>query len=131
MPEPVLYVTKDNIPEATRKALEKREKKLNLYLLGPESVITKKVEEQLGKIGKVTRISGEDLVSNAITFAQFEDKSTNFRWGFDEPGHGLSFASTATPELAIAAVPFSHFGKSTHHLFGFKMISQMKIYINS
>lgn len=74
-------------------------------------MISKNVEEQLGEIGKVTRISGEDPVSNAISFAQFKDKSTDFGWGFDEPGHGLSFASTTTPELAIAASPFSHLGK--------------------
>lgn len=111
MPEPVLFVNKDDIPEATLAALEVRKKKPNMYILGPESVISKKVEEQLSEIGTVTRIAGEDPVSNAISFAQFKDQDTGFGWGMNEPGHGLSFVSTETPELAIAAAPFSHLGK--------------------
>jgi hypothetical protein len=84
MPEPILYVTKDDVPEATVEALIQR---------------------------NVTRIAGEDLVENAIAFSKYKDKETNFGWGLDDPGHGLSFVSTETPELALAGAPFAHLGK--------------------
>lgn len=113
MEEPVLYAEKDMIPDATMEALTKRDKKeMHIYLLGPEKVISSEVEKQLGKFGKVTRIAAEDPVSNAIAFATFKDKETGFGWGLaDQPGHGISFISNDSPELALAAAPFSHLGK--------------------
>lgn len=111
MPEPLLYVTADEVPEATVRALEKREGAANIYLLGPEKVVSKKVEEQLSEYGKVTRISGEDPAANSIAFAQFKDKETGFGWGITGPGHGLTLLSTATPDIALAGAPFAHLGK--------------------
>ncbi|WP_042349745.1 cell wall-binding repeat-containing protein [Bacillus massiliigorillae] len=110
MPEPILYVTKDEVPEATLQSLNKRENP-NLYILGNEEVISKDIEKKLSAIGKVTRITGDDAVQTAVGFAKFKDDKTGFGWGLIEPGHGVSFISTATPELAIAAAPFSHLGK--------------------
>lgn len=110
MPEPVLFVSKDEIPDATIKSLKER-KNANIYLLGPEAVISNQVENDLGEYGKVTRIEGKDAISTSIEFAKFKDKSTKFGWGLTEPGHGVSFISTESPELAIAAAPFSHLGK--------------------
>ena len=111
MPEPLLYVAKDKVPEATIEALKARKGKANIYLLGPEKIISKEVEKQLSKHGKVTRISGENPTENSIAFAKFKDKKTQFGWGFTKPGHGVSFVSTETPDLAIAGAPFSHMGK--------------------
>ncbi|OAH52905.1 ArsR family transcriptional regulator [Domibacillus aminovorans] len=110
MPEPVLYVTKDGIPEETKKALQKR-KEATLYILGPESIVSKETERELGDYGAVTRIAGEDPVSNSIEFAKFKDEETSFGWGLTEPGHGVSFVSSATPDLALTGAPFSHLGK--------------------
>ena len=31
--------------------------------------------------------------------------------GFTKPGHGVSFVSSKTPDLAVAGAPFSHMGK--------------------
>ncbi|MFJ8530769.1 cell wall-binding repeat-containing protein [Bacillus sp. NPDC094106] len=111
MPEPLLYVGKDKVPEATIEALKARKGKANIYVLGPEKVISKEVEKQLEKYGKVMRISGETPTENAIAFAKFKDEKTKFGWGFTKPGHGVSFVSTETPDLAIAGAPFSHMGK--------------------
>lgn len=111
MPEPLLYVSSKGIPQATREALGKRDKQANIYVLGPTSVIPEAVADELKAYGKVTRISGEDPVSNAIAFAQFKDPDTKFGWGLTSPGHGLDFVSTETPELAIAGAPFAHMGK--------------------
>ena len=111
MPEPLLYVGKDKVSEATIEALKARKGKANIYVLGPEKIISKEVEKQLEKYGKVTRISGETPTENSIAFAKFKDEKTKFGWGFIKPGHGVSFVSTETPDLAIAGAPFSHMGK--------------------
>ncbi|EJR52988.1 hypothetical protein IIO_06005 [Bacillus cereus VD115] len=111
MPEPLLYVEKGKVPEATIEALKMRKDKANIYVLGPEKIVSKEVERELSKYGKVTRISGETPVENSITFAKFKDEKTKFGWGFTKPGHGLSFVSSETPDLAIAGAPFSHMGK--------------------
>jgi len=116
MPEPVLFVGKDEVPEATSQALAKR-MDAHVYIVGPESVISVEVEKELKNYGKVTRISGETPTENSIAFAQFKDKKTGFGWGLTEPGHGISFISTNTPELALGAAPFSHLGKHAPVLF--------------
>lgn len=107
MPEPLLYVGKDKVSEATIEALKARKGKANIYVLGPEKIISKEVEKQLEKYGKVTRISGETPTENSIAFAKFKGEKTKFGWGFIKPGHGVSFVSTETPDLAIAGAPFS------------------------
>ena len=111
MPEPLLYTEKNKVPEATIVALKMRKDKANIYLLGPEKIVSKEVEKELSKYGKVTRISGETPVENSIAFAKFKDEKTKFGWGFTKPGHGLSFVSSKTPDLAVAGAPFSHMGK--------------------
>ena len=75
----------------------------------PTSVIGPKVETALKKLGKVTRIGGDDPVTNAIAFARFSDGG--FGWGVVEPGHGLVFTSQAAdPQTAAAASPLSGTG---------------------
>jgi putative cell wall-binding protein len=108
--EPVLFISKDDVPEETIKSLQKRENP-NIYVLGPERIISNQVIKELNNYGKVTRIGGLNPITNAIKFAQFKDEDSGFGWGLKEPGHGLSFVSTKTPELAIPAAPFSHLGK--------------------
>lgn len=111
MPEPLLYVNKDEIPLETVEALQTRGGNANIYILGPESVITTKVENELQQFGQTVRISGEDPFANAIAFAQFKDETTGFGWGITTPGHNFSFVNSDTPALAIAGAPFSHLGK--------------------
>ncbi len=41
MPEPVLYVSEDKIPESTKDAIKKRENP-NMYILGPPWLFLKK-----------------------------------------------------------------------------------------
>ncbi|MEF3309445.1 hypothetical protein PV433_11080 [Paenibacillus sp. GYB004] len=81
MPEPLLYVKKDEVPQETVDALKTRGGKANIYLLGPESVISVKVQEQLGQFGKVVRIAGNDPYANAAAFAKYKDSATGFGWG--------------------------------------------------
>ncbi|MCT8137182.1 cell wall-binding repeat-containing protein [Anaerobacillus sp. CMMVII] len=111
MDEPILYVTEDEIPEATSMALQKRNGKAAIYVVGPESVISNTVVEQLGAYGKVIRIAGETPEQVSIEFAKYRDHETNFGWNVVSPGHGLVMLSTEFPELAITAAPFAHLGK--------------------
>jgi hypothetical protein len=106
--DPVLFATKDTLPPETRTAL-KAHQQPKIYVLGPTSVIGAKVENQLRKLGKVTRIEGPDPVQNAIAFARFSDGG--FGWGVVDPGHGLVFTSQAAdPQTAAAAAPLSGSG---------------------
>lgn len=111
MPEPLLYVKKDEVPAETIDALKTRGGKANIYILGPESVVSANVEKQLGEYGKVVRIAGNDPYENAVAFAKYKDPATGFGWGITTPGHNFSFVSKDTPALALAAAPFSHLGK--------------------
>ncbi|RAL22716.1 cell wall-binding repeat-containing protein [Thermoflavimicrobium daqui] len=111
MPEPLLYVNKDAIPQATMDALKQRNNKANIYLLGPEKSVSNKVEQQLQAYGKVTRISGETPEENAIAFAKFKDSTTGFGWGITKPGHGFTFNRVNRVDAAIASAPFAHLGK--------------------
>ena len=104
---PVLWVTRDAIPAATRAAITAH-KRPKIYVLGPESAVSKKVLEQLSKLGEARRISGADPVANAIAFARFSDGS--FGWNVVDPGHGLVVANTQRPLDAAAAAPLSASG---------------------
>jgi hypothetical protein len=111
MPEPLLYVSKDAVPEATRQALQQRKGQAKIYLLGPEQVISPKVEKELQSYGEVVRIAGDVPEENAIAFAKFKDEKTGFGWGVTEPGHGLTFVKSGSLDTAIASASFAHLGK--------------------
>jgi hypothetical protein len=104
---PVLWVTRDAIPAATRAAISAH-KRPRIYVLGPESAVSKKVLDQLSKLGEARRVSGADPVANAIAFARFSDGS--FGWNVVDPGHGVVFANTQRPLDAAAAAPLSATG---------------------
>ncbi|MFD0682055.1 MULTISPECIES: cell wall-binding repeat-containing protein [unclassified Paenibacillus] len=111
MPEPLLYVKKDELPQETIDALKTRGGKANIYILGPESVVSANVQNQLGQYGKVVRISGNDPYENAVAFAKYKDPMTDFGWGITTPGHNFSFVNNDSSLLALAAAPLSHLGK--------------------
>ena len=96
----VLLTRKGSVPGPTSKALREHEKP-KIFLLGPERVISKTVEKQLGKLGKVTRIEGPTPVENAIAFARFEEG--DFGWGVVVPGFNFTVAGTSRPLDAAAS----------------------------
>lgn len=96
----VLLTKKDELPEATRKALTEHEKP-NIFVLGPESVISPKVAVALEKLGKVNRIEGPDAVENAIEFARYG--KGKFGWNIRAPGYNFTLAGTERPLNAAAA----------------------------
>jgi len=105
--DPVLWVTRNAIPAPTRAAITAH-KRPRIYVLGPESAVSKKVLDQLADLGDARRISGADPVANAIAFARFSDGS--FGWNVVDPGHGVVFANTQRPLDAAAAAPLSASG---------------------
>ncbi len=91
--DPVLFVERDSVPRATIEAL-KRHESSPVFVLGPESVASRKVLNEVDKIvPSVQRVSGEDPVTNAIAFARFDAGS--FGWNITDPGHGLVVANAS------------------------------------
>jgi hypothetical protein len=105
--DPVLWVSRDAIPPATRAAITAH-KRPKIYVIGPESAVSEKVLKQLDELGDARRVSGPDPVQNAIAFARFSDGS--FGWNVVDPGHGLVIANTQRPLDAAAAAPLSAAG---------------------
>ncbi|OIJ18924.1 ArsR family transcriptional regulator [Anaerobacillus alkalidiazotrophicus] len=111
MNESLLFVSETEIPTETIAALEKRDGNASIYVVGPETIISNDVVNQLSEYGEVTRIDGETPAQVSIEFAKFKDQTTNFGWGITSPGHGIVMVPTQVPELAITAAPFAHLGK--------------------
>jgi hypothetical protein len=108
--DPVLYSGKDEVPPATSAAL-RRHAAAAVYILGPESVISKAAERAIARVAAtVTRIGAEGVVQNALLFARYSDGS--FGWDIDEtPGHGMEFANAGRPLDAAAAASLASSGK--------------------
>jgi hypothetical protein len=107
--DPVLFVQRDRVPAPTLEAL-KRHKDTPVFLLGPDSVASEKVVNEVEKVSPaVQRISGPDPVTNAIAFARHQAGS--FGWNIADPGHGLVIANASQPLDAAAAAPLSASGK--------------------
>jgi putative cell wall binding repeat protein len=105
--DPILFVTRDRVPPATRAALRTHQQP-RIYVLGPSKVISPQVTKVLRRFGRVVRTGDADPITNAIAFARYLDGS--FGWGVVDPGHGLVFASVKRPLDAAAAAPLSASG---------------------
>jgi hypothetical protein len=103
----VLPVRRRAIPAPIRKALEAHERP-NVYLLGPERVISARVAELLTREGlarSVNRIAGRTPVANAIAFARYQ--KGDFGWGVAVPGYNFAVANLDRPLDAAAAAPLA------------------------
>jgi hypothetical protein len=118
--DPILFVNRSGVPEATRQALLSHQKP-NIYVLGPPSVIPDAVVGQLAKYGTVKRISGADPASSAVAFATYRDPAcaygqpcpplpNSFGWAMRSPGHGYVLVNSSRPLDAAAAAPLSASG---------------------
>ncbi|HMJ96085.1 MAG TPA: hypothetical protein VK486_09540 [Thermoleophilaceae bacterium] len=99
----VLPVRRNRIPAPIVKALREHDRP-NVFVLGPESVISKKVLDQLAKrklARSVNRIEGATAVENAIAFTRYE--KGDFGWGVVVPGYNFTIASSTRPSDASAA----------------------------
>jgi hypothetical protein len=98
--DPVLFTRRDAVPKATMQAIAAHEKP-DIYVLGPESVISKTVEKKLEHLGTVRRVEGATPVANAVALARYSRRG--FGWGVTVPGYNFSLASTTRPLDAAAA----------------------------
>ncbi len=96
----VLFAKRDELPEATRKAVREHDRP-DIFILGPESVVGGGVEKELAKLGTVERISADKPVECAIEFARFQ--SEDFGWGITAPGQNFTVASAGRPLDAAAS----------------------------
>jgi hypothetical protein len=96
----VLFAERDRLPQSTARALRRHERP-DIYLLGPESVLSRGVERRLASLGRVTRVEGKDPVENAIEFARFERRG--FGWGVTVPGNNFTLANSSRHLDAAAA----------------------------
>ena len=99
----VLPVRRNTVPAPIVKALREHDRP-NVFVLGPESVIDKRVLDQLKerKLARsVNRIEGPNPVENAIAFARYE--KGDFGWGVVVPGYNFTIASTTRASDAAAA----------------------------
>jgi ell wall binding domain 2 (CWB2) len=104
----VLFVERDQVPRATRRAIARHEQP-GIYVLGPESAISGAVERSLQRLGRVKRIAGRTPEDNAVAFARYADG--RFGWGVRDPGHGLLFANANRTLDAAAAAALAGSGK--------------------
>jgi ell wall binding domain 2 (CWB2) len=98
-----LPVRRGEIPAPIRKALREHSRP-NVFVVGPDTVISEKVVKQLRKqklARNVSRIEGPNPVENAIAFARYE--KGDFGWGVVVPGYNFALASTTRPADAAAA----------------------------
>ena len=105
--DPVLFTGRDQLPEATARAIRSHGKP-KIYLLGPASVVSSGVAAELRELGSLTRIGGASAPASAVAFARFS--GSGFGWGVTDPGHGFQFADPGQPVLAGAAAPLAASG---------------------
>ncbi len=99
----VLPVRRNAIPAPIVKALREHERP-NVFVLGPASVISQKVLDQLKKrklARAVNRIKGPTAVENAIAFTRYE--KGDFGWGVMVPGYNFTIASSTRASDAAAS----------------------------
>jgi ell wall binding domain 2 (CWB2) len=106
--DPILFVGREGVPQATIEAL-RRNDGVPVYVLGPESAVSGQTMRQLARIApSAQRVGAEGPVENAVAFARFADGS--FGWNINDPGHGFVIANTERPMDAAIASPLSASG---------------------
>jgi hypothetical protein len=106
----VLPVRATTIPAPIRKALAAHERP-NVYLLGPERIISARIANQLERddlASSVDRIAAPTPVRNAIAFARYE--RGDFGWGITVPGYNFTVANLSRPQNAVAAASLASRG---------------------
>jgi hypothetical protein len=106
--DPVLFVGRDDVPDATAEAL-RRHRGVPVYVLGPESVISAEAVRGLERVQPgVQRVGESGPTANSIAFARYFD--AGFGWDINDPGHGLVLASASRPLDAAGAATLSASG---------------------
>lgn len=117
----VAFTGKDEVPETTMALLEQRRQlrlvKPDIYVVGPESVISADVLDELGAYGEVERIPGDDAVETAVEFARYRDAETGFGWGHLKGPANFTLVSLDDADNASAAFQLAGSGPKAALLF--------------
>jgi hypothetical protein len=106
--DPVLFVGRNQVPAPTLAAL-RRHAAAAVYVLGPESVVSKAIVSQIGRVSaSVQRVGATGVVQNALFFARYTDGT--FGWNLNDPGHGMELANSDRPLDAAAAAALASSG---------------------
>jgi hypothetical protein len=107
--DPVLFSGRNQVPSATLAAL-RRHAAATVYVLGPESVISKAAVSQIARVAaSVQRVGATGAAQNALLFARYSNGS--FGWNINDPGHGMELANAGRPLDAAAAASLASTGK--------------------
>lgn len=111
---PVLLTRKSELPSSVLRFLTEHQK-MNAYLVGSESTISREVEETVRRTmkGNVVRITGSSPYEISVNFSRFFDPQSDVGWNRNQPGRGdaFSFVTANQWRLAIFSGLFSHLGK--------------------
>jgi hypothetical protein len=107
--DPVLFSGRNQVPQATLAAL-RRHAAASVYVLGPESLISKAALAAIARVSaRVQRVGATGVVQNALFFARYTDGS--FGWNINDPGHGMELANSDRPLDAAAAASLASSGQ--------------------
>lgn len=117
---PILFVSRSGIPQATRQALQSHSKP-HIFVLGPSNVIPDSILKQLGQYGTVKRVGASDPAANSVAFAVYRDPPCpanqpcahvpgSFGWALRSPGHGYTIINAQRTLDAAASAPLSASG---------------------
>lgn len=103
----VLFTGRDSVPRATLDLISRKpNREVPIFVLGPSSVVSSRVINQLDKAGgAVERVGGGDPETAAVELIRYS--SGLFGWNLNEPGHGYVLARTDRPMDAIAVTALS------------------------
>ena len=110
----IAFVHRNSVPTSTRALLVQRQKlrlrKPAIYLIGPDDVISHRVESTLARYGPVHRIAGADATETAVALARYHDPSTGFGWGLRHGPASVSLVNVNHWPDAIAALTLAATG---------------------
>jgi hypothetical protein len=118
--DPILFVSRTQVPAATRQALRAHAHP-HIYVLGPPSVVSSAIVAQLRGLGTVKRVSGSDPAASSVAFAIYRDPPCafgqpcahipgSFGWAMRSPGHGYTLLNASRPLDAAASAALSGSG---------------------
>jgi len=118
--DPVLFVNSTGIPAQTAQALQS-DQMPHIYVLGPSSVISDAILNQLRKYGTVNRVGATGPAANSVAFAVYRDPPCpvnqpcahvpgSFGWAMRSPGHGYTLINAGNTLDAAASAPLSASG---------------------
>ena len=109
----VLFANNE-LPEATREALSRRNGEARIYTLGVDGGTL-----GLDEFGTHQNLSASNNITAALEIAEFYDEDNDFGWGFELNNFGwrvngnynFVLANQELPEMAIAGLSLGRFGK--------------------